>query len=149
MDPTFGPDQTAQAVDQQSTLNQMPEQQPQQNSIGYSRLLEAARKQIRKIESTHLKRISNKPGEFLPALEKFMESHQERVQIILDPVLEFIKPDADGAARAEAAHCADLKREWLDLAGECTASNLKEKAVARLKTWLELPGTWEDLSWLQ
>ena len=148
MDPTFGPDQTAQAVDQQSTLNQMPEQ-PQQNSIGYSRLLEAARKQIRKIESTHLKRISNKPGEFLPALEKFLESHQERVQIILDPVLEFIKPDAGGAVRAAAAHCADLKREWLDLAGECTASNLKEKAEARLKTWLELPGTWEDTSWLQ
>lgn len=144
MDPAFGPNQTTAAVDQQSTLNQMP----QQNSIGYSRLLEAARKQIRKIESTHLKRISNKPGDFLPALEKFLEGHQERVQIILDPVLEFIKPDVGGASRAAAAHCADLKREWLDIAGESTPANLKENTEARLKDWLELPATWEDVTWL-
>lgn len=144
MDPAFGPNQTTAAVDQQSTLNQMP----QQNSIGYSRLLEAARKQIRKIESTHLKRISNKPGDFLPALEKFLEGHQERVQIILDPVLEFIKPDVGGASRAAAAHCADLKREWLDIAGESTPGNLKENTEARLKDWLELPATWEDVTWL-
>lgn len=145
MDPAFGPGQTVQAVDQQTTLKQMPAQ----NSLGFSRLLAAARQQIRKIEVTHLKRISNKPGEFLTALEKFVEAHQERVQIILEPVLEFIRPEAGGAARAAAAHCADLKREWLDLAGECTAANLKKKTDTRLETWLELPGTWEDVTWLQ
>lgn len=144
MDPAFGPGQTPAAVDQQQTLNQMPEE----NSFGFARLLEAARKQIRKIEATHIKRISNKPSEFIPALEKFLENHQERVEIILEPVIEFIKPNAGGAVRAAAAHCADVKREFLDLAGDATPATLAQKTQERLSIWSDLKATWEDISWL-
>jgi len=111
-------------------------------------LLEAARKQIRKIEASHLARISNKPGEFIPALEKFLEAHQERVQIILEPVMEFIQPESGGGVRAAADHCECLKAEWLDLAGSATPRNLKLLADAKLENWIETKANWEKTSWL-
>jgi len=158
MDPTFGPGQTPEAVDQSKTLGQMPYDEPglipipvpppQQNIFGFAKLLEAARKQIRKIEASHLARISNKPGEFIPALEKFLEAHQERVQIILEPVMEFLKPESGGGVRAAADHCSALKAEWLDLAGSATLRNLKLLADEKLKNWIETPANWEKTSWL-
>jgi len=158
MDPTFGPGQTPEAVDQSKTLGQMPYDEPglipipvpppQQNTFGFAKLLEAARKQVRKIESHHLARISNKPGEFIPALEKFLEAHQERVQIILEPVMEFIQPESGGGVRAAADHCEALKAEWLDLAGSATPRNLKLLADEKLKNWIETPANWEKTSWL-
>ena len=158
MDPTFGPGQTPEAVDQSKTLGQMPYDEPglipvpipapQQNHFGFAKLLEAARKQIRKIEASHLGRISNKPGEFIPALEKFLEAHQERVQIILEPVMEFIQPESGGGVRAAADHCSALKAEWLDLAGSATPRNLKLLADEKLKNWIETPANWEKTSWL-
>ena len=158
MDPAFGPGQTPAAVDQAKTLGQMPTQAPapdpipapapQQNAFGFAKLLEAARKQIRKIEANHLGRISNKPGEFIPALEKFLEAHQERVQIILEPVMEFIQPESGGGVRAAADHCEALKVEWLDLAGSATPRNLKLLADEKLTNWIETPANWEKTSWL-
>jgi len=158
MDPTFGPGQTPAAVDQSKTLGQMPYDEPglipipvpppQQNTFGFAKLLEAARKQIRKIEASHLARISNKPGEFIPALEKFLEAHQERVQIILEPVMEFIKPESGGGVRAAADHCEALKAEWLDLAGSATPRNLKLLADAKLVNWIDTKANWEKTSWL-
>ena len=157
MDPAFGPGQTPAAVDQAKTLGQMPTPPapdptpapaPQQNTFGFAKLLEAARKQIRKIEANHLGRISNKPGEFIPSLEKFLEAHQERVQIILEPVMEFIQPESGGGVRAAADHCDALKVEWLDLAGSATPRNLKLLADAKLVNWIETPANWEKTSWL-
>ena len=157
MDPAFGPGQTPAAVDQAKTLGQMPTRPapdptpapaPQQNNFGFAKLLEAARKQIRKIEANHLGRISNKPGEFIPALEKFLEAHQERVQIILEPVMEFIQPESGGGVRAAADHCDALKVEWLDLAGSATPRNLKLLADEKLTNWIETPANWEKTSWL-
>jgi len=157
MDPAFGPGQTPAAVDQAKTLGQMPTPPapdptpppaPQQNAFGFAKLLEAARKQIRKIEANHLGRISNKPGEFIPALEKFLEAHQERVQIILEPVMEFIQPESGGGVRAAADHCEALKAEWLDLAGSATPRNLKLLADAKLVNWIETPANWEKVTWL-
>lgn len=155
MDPAFGPGQTPAAVDQAKTLGQMPTPPapdpipaPQQNTFGFAKLLEAARKQIRKIEANHLGRISNKPGDFIPALEKFLEAHQERVQIILEPVMEFIQPESGGGVRAAADHCEALKAEWLDLAGSATPRNLKLLADAKLTNWIETPANWEKTSWL-
>ena len=157
MDPAFGPGQTPAAVDQAKTLGQMPTPPapepipapaPQQNTFGFAKLLEAARKQIRKIEANHLARISNKPGEFIPALEKFLEAHQERVQIILEPVMEFIQPESGGGVRAAADHCDALKVEWLDLAGSATPRNLKLLADEKLTNWIETPANWEKTSWL-
>ena len=157
MDPAFGPGQTPAAVDQAKTLGQMPTPPapdptpppaPQQNTFGFAKLLEAARKQIRKIEANHLGRISNKPGDFIPALEKFLEAHQERVQIILEPVMEFIQPESGGGVRAAADHCESLKAEWLDLAGSATPRNLKLLADEKLTNWIETPANWEKTSWL-
>jgi HK97 family phage portal protein len=157
MDPAFGPGQTPAAVDQAKTLGQMPTPPtpdptpapaPQQNTFGFAKLLEAARKQIRKIEANHLGRISNKPGDFILALEKFLEAHQERVQIILEPVMEFIQPESGGGVRAAADHCEALKAEWLDLAGSATPRNLKLLADAKLVNWIETPANWEKTSWL-
>ena len=157
MDPAFGPGQTPAAVDQAKTLGQMPTPPapdptpapaPQQNNFGFAKLLEAARKQIRKIEANHLARISNKPGEFIPALEKFLEAHQERVQIILEPVMEFIQPESGGGVRAAADHCDALKVEWLDLAGSATPRNLKLLADEKLTNWIETKANWEKTSWL-
>ena len=157
MDPAFGPGQTPAAVDQAKTLGQMPTPPapdptpapaPQQNTFGFAKLLEAARKQIRKIEANHLARISNKPGEFIPALEKFLEAHQERVQIILEPVMEFIQPESGGGVRAAADHCDALKVEWLDLAGSATPRNLKLLADEKLTNWIETKANWEKTSWL-
>ena len=157
MDPAFGPGQTPAAVDQAKTLGQMPtppapepipEPAPQQNNFGFAKLLEAARKQIRKIEANHLARISNKPGEFIPALEKFLEAHQERVQIILEPVMEFIQPESGGGVRAAADHCDALKVEWLDLAGSATPRNLKLLADEKLTNWIETKANWEKVTWL-
>lgn len=158
MDPAFGPGQTPAAVDQAKTLGQMPTQAPapdptpapapQQNNFGFAKLLEAARKQIRKIEANHLARISNKPGEFIPALEKFLEAHQERVQIILEPVMEFVQPESGGGVRAAADHCDALKAEWLDLAGNATPRNLKLLADAKLVNWIETKANWEKITWL-
>jgi HK97 family phage portal protein len=157
MDPAFGPGQTPAAVDQAKTLGQMPTPPlpdptpapaPQQNTFGFAKLLEAARKQIRKIEANHLARISNKPGEFIPALEKFLEAHQERVQIILEPVMEFIQPESGGGIRAAADHCEALKSEWLDLAGSATPRNLKLLADAKLENWIDTKANWEKTSWL-
>jgi len=157
MDPAFGPGQTPAAVDQAKTLGQMPTPPapdpipapaPQQNTFGFAKLLEAARKQIRKIEANHLGRISNKPGEFIPALEKFLEAHQERVQIILEPVMEFIRPESGGGVRAAADHCDALKVEWLDLAGSATPKNLKLLADEKLTNWIETPANWEKVTWL-
>ena len=157
MDPAFGPGQTPAAVDQAKTLGQMPTPPapdptpapaPQQNTFGFAKLLEAARKQIRKIEANHLGRISNKPGEFIPALEKFLEAHQERVQIILEPVMEFIQPESGGGVRAAADHCDALKVEWLDLAGSATPRNLKLLADEKLTNWIETKANWEKTSWL-
>lgn len=157
MDPAFGPGQTPAAVDQAKTLGQMPTPPtpdpipapaPQQNTFGFAKLLEAARKQIRKIETNHLGRISNKPGEFIPALEKFLEAHQERVQIILEPVMEFIQPESGGGVRAAADHCEALKAEWLDLAGSATPRNLKLLADEKLTNWIETPANWEKVTWL-
>ena len=157
MDPAFGPGQTPAAVDQAKTLGQMPTRPapdptpapaPQQNTFGFAKLLEAARKQIRKIEANHLGRISNKPGEFIPALEKFLEAHQERVQIILEPVMEFIQPESGGGVRAAADHCDALKVEWLDLAGSATPRNLKLLADAKLVNWIETKANWEKVTWL-
>jgi HK97 family phage portal protein len=158
MDPAFGPGQTPAAVDQAKTLGQMPTQAPapdpipapapQQNAFGFAKLLEAARKQIRKIEANHLGRISNKPGEFIPALEKFLEAHQERVQIILEPVMEFIQPESGGGVRAAADHCEALKVEWLDLAGSATPRNLKLLADEKLTNWIDTKANWEKTSWL-
>jgi HK97 family phage portal protein len=155
MDPAFGPGQTPAAVDQAKTLGQMPTPPlpdpapaPQQNTFGFAKLLEAARKQIRKIEANHLGRISNKPGEFIPSLEKFLEAHQERVQIILEPVLEFIQPESGGGVRAAADHCEALKAEWLDLAGSATPRNLKLLADAKLENWIDTKANWEKTSWL-
>jgi len=158
MDPTFGPGQTPAAVDQSKTLGKMPYDEPglipvpipppQQNHFGFAKLLEAARKQIRKIEASHLARISNKPGEFIPALEKFLEAHQERVQIILEPVMEFLKPESGGGVRAAADHCECLKAEWLDLAGSATPRNLKLLADAKLVNWIDTKANWEKTSWL-
>lgn len=157
MDPTFGPGQTPEAVDQSQTLGQIPfDDTPlppaipasQQNSFGFSKLLEAARKQIRKIEATHLSRISGKPGDFIPALEKFLEAHQERVQIILEPVMEFIQPEKGGGVRAAADHCEKLKTEWLDLAGSATPKTLKPLADAKLEKWIDTKANWEEVSWL-
>lgn len=157
MDPAFGPGQTPAAVDQAKTLGQMPTPPapdpnpapaPQQNTFGFAKLLEAARKQIRKIEASHLARISNKPGEFIPALEKFLEAHQERVQIILEPVMEFIRPESGGGVRAAADHCDALKVEWLDLAGSATPRNLKLLADAKLVNWIETKANWEKVTWL-
>jgi HK97 family phage portal protein len=144
MDPSFGPGQTPAAVDQAKVLSEIP----QQKSLGFAKLLEAARKQIRKIEGTHIKRISAKPNEFLPLLEKFLATHEQRIQIILDPVLEFIKPNAGGSAKAASIHCDDVKREWLDIAGNATPSTLKKLTEQRLNNWSELPATWEDITWL-
>lgn len=157
MDPAFGPGQTPAAVDQAKTLGQMPTPPtpdpipapaPQQNTFGFAKLLEAARKQIRKIEANHLGRISNKPGEFIPALEKFLEAHQERVQIILEPVMEFLQPESGGGVRAAADHCEALKAEWLDLAGSATPRNLKLLADEKLTNWIETPANWEKVTWL-
>ena len=157
MDPAFGPGQTPAAVDQAKTLGQMPtppapdpipEPAPQQNNFGFAKLLEAARKQIRKIEANHLARISNKPGEFIPALEKFLEAHQERVQIILEPVMEFLQPESGGGVRAAADHCNALKVEWLDLAGSATPRNLKLLADEKLTNWIETKANWEKVTWL-
>ena len=157
MDPAFGPGQTPAAVDQAKTLGQMPTPPapdptpapaPQQNTFGFAKLLEAARKQIRKIEANHLGRISNKPGEFIPALEKFLEAHQERVQIILEPVMEFIQPESGGGVRAAADHCDALKVEWLDLAGSATPRNLKLLADEKLTNWIDTKANWEKTSWL-
>ena len=157
MDPAFGPGQTPAAVDQAKTLGQMPTPPapdpipapaPQQNAFGFAKLLEAARKQIRKIEANHLGRISNKPGEFIPALEKFLEAHQERVQIILEPVLEFIQPESGGGVRAAADHCDALKMEWLDLAGSATPRNLKLLADEKLVNWIDTKANWEKVTWL-
>ena len=157
MDPAFGPGQTPAAVDQAKTLGQMPtppapepipEPAPQQNNFGFAKLLEAARKQIRKIEANHLARISNKPGEFIPALEKFLEAHQERVQIILEPVMEFLQPESGGGVRAAADHCDALKVEWLDLAGSATPRNLKLLADEKLTNWIETKANWEKVTWL-
>jgi HK97 family phage portal protein len=157
MDPAFGPGQTPAAVDQAKTLGQMPTPPapdqipapaPQQNTFGFAKLLEAARKQIRKIEANHLGRISNKPGEFIPALEKFLEAHQERVQIILEPVMEFIQPESGGGVRAAADHCEALKAEWLELAGSATPRNLKLLADEKLTNWIETPANWEKVTWL-
>ena len=157
MDPAFGPGQTPAAVDQAKTLGQMPTPPapdptpapaPQQNTFGFAKLLEAARKQIRKIEANHLARISNKPGEFIPALEKFLEAHQERVQIILEPVMEFIQPESGGGVRAAADHCDALKVEWLDLAGSATPRNLKLLADEKLTNWIETKANWEKVTWL-
>ena len=157
MDPAFGPGQTPAAVDQAKTLGQMPTPPtpepipapaPQQNTFGFAKLLEAARKQIRKIEANHLARISNKPGEFIPALEKFLEAHQERVQIILEPVMEFIQPESGGGVRAAADHCDALKVEWLDLAGSATPRNLKLLADEKLTNWIDTKANWEKTSWL-
>jgi hypothetical protein len=125
-----------------------PAPAPQQNTFGFAKLLEAARKQIRKIEANHLGRISNKPGEFIPALEKFLEAHQERVQIILEPVMEFLQPESGGGVRAAADHCDALKVEWLDLAGSATPRNLKLLADEKLTNWIETPANWEKTSWL-
>jgi len=146
------------AVDQSKTLGKMPYDEPglipvpipapQQNHFGFAKLLEAARKQIRKIEASHLARISNKPGEFIPALEKFLEAHQERVQIILEPVMEFLKPESGGGVRAAADHCECLKAEWLDLAGSATPRNLKLLADAKLENWIETKANWEKVTWL-
>lgn len=157
MDPAFGPGQTPAAVDQAKTLGQMPTPPapepipapaPQQNNFGFAKLLEAARKQIRKIEANHLGRISNKPGEFIPALEKFLEAHQERVQIILEPVMEFLQPESGGGVRAAADHCDALKAEWLDLAGSATPRNLKLLADEKLTNWIDTKANWEKTSWL-
>jgi len=157
MDPAFGPGQTPAAVDQAKTLGQMPTPPtpdpipapaPQQNAFGFAKLLEAARKQIRKIEANHLGRISNKPGDFIPALEKFLEAHQERVQIILEPVMEFIQPESGGGVRAAADHCEALKAEWLDLAGSATPRNLKLLADEKLKNWIDTKANWEKVTWL-
>jgi len=157
MDPAFGPGQTPAAVDQAKTLGQMPTPPipdptpapaPQQNTFGFAKLLEAARKQIRKIEVNHLGRISNKPGDFIPALEKFLEAHQERVQIILEPVMEFIQPESGGGVRAAADHCEALKAEWLDLAGSATPRNLKLLADEKLKNWIDTKANWEKVTWL-
>ena len=157
MDPAFGPGQTPAAVDQAKTLGQMPTPPTpdpipapatQQNTFGFAKLLEAARKQIRKIEANHLGRISNKPGDFITALEKFLEAHQERVQIILEPVMEFIQPESGGGVRAAADHCEALKAEWLDLAGSATPRNLKLLADAKLVNWIETHANWEKVTWL-
>ena len=126
----------------------IPAPAPQQNTFGFAKLLEAARKQIRKIEANHLGRISNKPGEFIPALEKFLEAHQERVQIILEPVMEFIQPESGGGVRAAADHCDALKVEWLDLAGSATPRNLKLLADAKLVNWIDTKANWEKVTWL-
>jgi hypothetical protein len=130
------------------TPDPTPAPAPQQNTFGFAKLLEAARKQIRKIEANHLARISNKPGEFIPALEKFLEAHQERVQIILEPVLEFIQPESGGSVRAAADHCETLKAEWLDLAGSATPRNLKLLADAKLLNWIDTKANWEKVTWL-
>lgn len=163
MDPAFGPGQSQVAVDAAALTSQLPtnlQSSPvitpapnpiaasQQNNFGFARLLEAARKQIRRIEANHLGRISNKPGEFIPALEKFLEAHQERVQIILEPVMEFIQPESGGGVRAAADHCDALKAEWLDLAGSATIRNLKLLADAKLENWIDTKANWEKTSWL-
>jgi hypothetical protein len=132
-------------------ISQPTPPQPQKNSepeLGFAGLLEAARVQIRKIEFIHLGRISLKPKDFIPALEKFLEAHEGRVETILEPVMEFIKPAAGGAARAASDHCQDLKNQWLEVAGNSNATNLKSNADEKLKDWMTTKTNWENISWL-
>jgi HK97 family phage portal protein len=132
-------------------ISQPTPPQPQKNSepeLGFAGLLEAARVQIRKIEFIHLGRISLKPKDFIPALEKFLEAHEGRVETILEPVMEFIKPAAGGASRAASDHCQDLKNQWLEVAGNSNATNLKSNADEKLKDWMTTKTNWENISWL-
>ena len=132
-------------------ISQPTPPQPQKNSepeIGFAGLLEAARVQIRKIEFIFLTRVANRPGDFIPALEKFLENHEGRVETILEPVLEFIKPAAGGASRAASEHCQDLKNQWLEVAGNSTMKNLKSNADEKLKDWMTTKTTWENVTWL-
>lgn len=125
--------------------------QPQKNSepeLGFAGLLEAARVQIRKIEFIFLTRVANKPGDFIPALEKFLEAHQGRVETILEPVLEFIKPAAGGATKAASEHCQIMKATWLEIAGNSTMKNFKANADEVLRDWITTQTEWEKTSWL-
>ena len=125
--------------------------QPQKNSepeLGFAGLLEAARVQIRKIEFIFLTRIANRPGDFIPALEKFLEAHEGRVETILEPVLEFIKPAAGGASRAASEHCQIMKATWLEIAGNSTMKNFKANADEVLRDWITTQTEWEKTSWL-
>ena len=70
------------------------------------------------------------------------------MQIILEPVMEFIQPESGGGVRAAADHCDALKLEWLDLAGSATPRNLKLLADEKLTNWIETPANWEKTSWL-
>ena len=126
-------------------------QQPQKNSepeLGFAGLLEAARVQIRKIEFIFLTRVANKPGDFIPALEKFLEAHEGRIETILEPVLEFIKPAAGGASRAASEHCQNMKATWLEIAGNSTMKNFKANADEVLRDWITTKTTWENVTWL-
>ena len=126
-------------------------QQPQKNSepeLGFAGLLEAARVQIRKIEFIFLTRVANKPGDFIPALEKFLEAHEGRIETILEPVLEFIKPAAGGASRAASEHCQNMKATWLEIAGNSTMKNFKANADEVLRDWITTQTEWEKTSWL-
>lgn len=116
--------------------------------IGFASLLEAARVQIRKIEFAFFKRAANKPKDFVTSLENFVQNHEARVTKILEPVLEFIKPTAGGAAQAANKYCEALKTEWLELAGNSTMKNIKDNTDAKLLNWITTPATFEDISWL-
>jgi len=132
-------------------ISQPTPPQPQKNSepeIGFAGLLEAARVQIRKIEFLFLTRVANKPGDFIPALEKFLEAHEGRVETILEPVLEFIKPAAGGASRAASEHCQSIKSTWLEIAGNSTMKNFKANADEVLRDWITTQTEWEKTSWL-
>ena len=132
-------------------ISQPTPPQPQKNSepeIGFAGLLEAARVQIRKIEFIFLTRVANRPGDFIPALEKFLEAHEGRVETILEPVLEFIKPAAGGASRAASEHCQNMKATWLEIAGNSTMKNFKANADEVLRDWITTKTTWENVTWL-
>ena len=132
-------------------ISQPTPPQPQKNSepeIGFAGLLEAARVQIRKIEFIFLTRVANRPGDFIPALEKFLEAHEGRVETILEPVLEFIKPAAGGASRAASEHCQIMKATWLEIAGNSTMKNFKANADEVLRDWITTQTEWEKTSWL-
>jgi len=130
------PSITAPAVSQPDTT--LPADRNTERNLYLGKVLAIKMKELRKVETNDLKRATDNPKHFLQKLDEIRNDTERRHAEAFEPILRAF--DLDEAGRISKELAKDLADQFhskfLDLSGNCTASELAQTIDLAASAWV-------------